>query len=211
MDAAAAQKQDYQGDKAMDAAAAAKLAKLKEAVKGKPQTPPAIEGAKVPATLFVIDTTALPAKPPREHEMIVDGLIKVFKFEPTVPLELPIAVAIKFLKHAEFKRTNKDGELQPYHRRPKQPDELKAGERFTLGDHQTVALYSELTNVALFQRAMELPRGEMLPDKGNRQALIDFIAKAEIEKRKANAAKQGDLVESGFVPEPEVEHDADEF
>jgi hypothetical protein len=159
---------------------------------------------RIPETLFVLDTTAKPGKGPREHEMIVDGLVKPFKFEPGIPLELPLAVAIKFLRHDDFKRTNAKGELLPYHRKPKQPDELKAGERFTLKDHETIARYSELTDMALLQRALELPRGEMIPDKQDREALIAFITKAEIEKRKANAAKQGDLVEGGFVPEAEV-------
>ena len=169
-----------------------------------PPNPAPAPKPRMPDTLFVLDTTAIPGKGTREHEMLVDGLIKSFKFEPGIPLELPLAVAIKFLRHDAFKRTDKGGDLLPYHRKPKQPDELKAGERFALKDHETIAHYGELTNVALLQRALELPGGEMLPNKGDRQVLIDFITKTEVARRKANAAKQSDLGRDDFVPEPEV-------
>ena len=112
---------------------------------------------KAPATLFVIDTTAKPGNKPRDHQQIVDGVIKTYSFWAGKPLELPLAVAIKFLKHEEFKLTNAQGDLLPYHRRPKQPDELEAGEHFKIADDETIAKYGELTNRALFQRALELP------------------------------------------------------
>jgi hypothetical protein len=158
---------------------------------------------QVPEFLFVLDTTALPGKKPRKHELIIDGLIKSFEFQPGQPLRLETPIAIKFLRHPEFKRSNEKGDLMPYARRPRQPEELGAGERFALKDHQTVADYNELTNMALYQRAMELPGGEMLGNKRDRQALIDFITKTTVDKRKANAAKQSDVGRDEFTPAPE--------
>ncbi len=160
----------------------------------KDQTNPAkgdgTEAPKViPATLFVLDTTAKPGRGAREHQMMVDGFIKTFVFEPGKALELPFPTAIKFLKIPEFIRTDAEGTPQPYQRQPKQPHEMGAGEKFELGDHQTVADYSELSNMALVQRALELPRGELVPR--DRKSLIDFIVKTQVERRKANEEKTG--------------------
>jgi len=165
--------------------------------------PDGVSSARVPDFLYVIDTTAIQGRGNRIHEMKVDGLIKPFTFEPGKALKLPFPVAIKFLKIPAFKRTNEEGDLQPYHRQPKQPHELAAGEKFELKDHQTVAEYSELSNMSLLQRALELPGGELLPDKGNRQALIDFIVKTTVAQREANAvreAKPTEPVELADIP-----------
>ena len=146
------------------------------------------ETAKViPATLYVLDTTAKPGRGTREHQMIVDGHIKTFKFEPGIPSELPFPVAIKFLKIAEFIRSDAEGNPQPYQRQPKQPHEMGAGEKFELKDDQTVASYHELSNMALLQRALELPRGELVAR--DRKSLIDFIVTTAVERRKANTEK----------------------
>lgn len=153
----------------------------------------------IPTHLFVLDTTAKPGQGPREHQMIVDGLIKTYKFEPVTPLELPFAVAIKFLRIPEFIRTSKEGDALPYQRQPKQPHEMGAGEKFELADHQTVADYNELSNVALLQRALELPQGEMVPR--DRKSLTEFIVKTYVERRKANAEKTA----GAKKPDPEVE------
>src|SRR5712692_9327118 len=95
--------------------------------------------AKATAKLFVLDTTATLASGPRTHEMIVDGAVKPFTFEPSKPLPLDPAVALKFLKHAAFQLTDENGAPKEYRRRPKQPDELEAGEALILADEQTVA------------------------------------------------------------------------
>ena len=57
--------------------------------------------------------------------------------------------------------------------------------------------------MSLLQRALELPGGELLPDKGNRQALIDFIVKTTVAQREANAvkeAKPAEPVELADIP-----------
>jgi len=150
--------------------------------------PDGVSAAKLPEFLYVMDTTAVPGRGTRTHEMKVDGLVKPFTFEPGTPLKLPFAIAIKFLRIDAFKRTDEHGDLLPYHRQPKQPHELAAGERFQIEDHQTVAEYNELSNMSLLQRVLELPGGELV-DKNSRQALIDFIIKTTIVRRKANEAK----------------------
>ena len=157
--------------------------------------------AALPKKWFVLDTTAKPTTGqeqidrsagfgPRAHQMIiVDGrqsFVKTFTFLPGKPLELPIEVAIKFLKNPGFMRTDEDGNPLPYHRQPKQPDELGPGEQFKLEDHQTVADYGELTTASLLQRVLELPGGEALRDKRDREDMIAFIKKSKDAKRRAN-------------------------
>jgi hypothetical protein len=160
---------------------------------------------RIPKTLFVLDTTAVAGHPPRSHEMIENGVIKTYTFKPGEALELPLATAIKFLKHEAFKRTDKDGNLEPYARRPKQPDEMGAGERFVIGDDQTIASYGELTNMALLQRTLELPGGEAIRDKGDRQSMIDFLRESGIKDREAKRSKQPDIGKDEFLPTPEIE------
>jgi len=155
----------------------------------------------LPKKWFVLDTTAKPLTGqeqkdrsegfgPRAHEMIiVDGrqsFVKTFTFQPGKAMELPIELAIKFLKNPGFIRADEDGNPLPYHRQPKQPDELGPGEQFKLEDHQTVADYGELTTASLLQRVLELPGGEALRDKRDREDMIDFIKKSKEVKRRAN-------------------------
>jgi hypothetical protein len=79
---------------------------------------------------------------------------------------------------------------------------MKAGERFVLADHQTVANYTELTTTDLLRRALELPGGELVTR--DRETLIDFITKTELERRKANSAKEADRGADEFLPEAEA-------
>ncbi|MGD0420544.1 MAG: hypothetical protein ABSA68_13360 [Xanthobacteraceae bacterium] len=171
--------------------------------------------ASLPQFLYVLDTTATHKSGARTHQMLVEKQPRDFTFKVGEPLKLALPIAIKFLRIPEFQRTDEDGLIQPYHRQPKQPHELGAGERFAISDHQTVADYGELSNVALLQRALELPGGELLKDQ-SRPTLIDFIVKTTVERRKANLenqraaakAKQQPAAESDsdeFLPEPEAE------
>lgn len=180
---------------------------------------------KVPKTFFVLDTTAVRAtghdqedkakgRGPRTHDMIVvDGrhkIVKSYVFEPGKPLELPIEIAIKFLKTEGFIRTDAEGNPQPYHRQPKQPDELGAGERFMLDPHQTVADYGELTTMSLLQRVLELPGGEAIGDKRDREAMIDFLMKSRAAKAKANMEQRPSRTAPAAAPAAPVDED-DEF
>ncbi len=162
-----------------------------------------------PKKVFVIDTTAVDG--PRVHEMIVDGTIKKFTFQPREALELNLAVAVKFLKHEAFQLANEKGEALPYDRRPKQPDELGAGEKFKLGENETIARYDELMTSALLQRALEMPGGEKFTgkDKPDRVAMIDFIKGTLAERQKVNTAKEKDIGDDDFVPDS-IEDDDEE-
>jgi hypothetical protein len=172
--------------------------------------PPADHGAP-PQFLHVLDTTAkIGVKPgcgPRTHIMNVEGIDRPFTFTPNEPLKLPLPIAVKFLRIPEFRLTDAEGNLKPYHRAPKQPHEMGAGEKFELADHQTVADYTELSSMALLKRALELPRGELLPDKSNRQALIEFIVKTTRERRKANLEKRQQLRAVAAPADAEIESD----
>ena len=165
------------------------------------------EKAKLDDALYVVDTTALPGQPPRVHEMYDGKLLKPFKFEAGAPTKLPFAVAIRFLAIDAFKRTDADGNLMPYSRQPKQPDELGAGEKFEIADNQTIARYIELSTMALMQRTLELPGGEAIVETKDRGRMIDFIIGHKKEKRVANLEKRPKRQIAGPVPGD----DSDEF
>ena len=148
------------------------------------------EKGKLDDALYVVDTTALPGQPPRVHEMYDGKLLKPFEFKAGVPTKLPFAVAIRFLAIDAFKRTDEHGNLMPYSRQPKQPEELGAGEKFEIADNQTIARYIELSTMALMQRTLELPGGEAIVETKDRSRMIDFIIGHKKEKRVANLEKR---------------------
>lgn len=149
--------------------------------------------------LFVLDTTAVDA--PRTHEMIVDGVVRAFTFERGKPLALPPIIALKFLRHEAFLLVNERGEAIPYQRRPRQPDEMPTNTPFVLAPNETVARFDELTGMALYQRAVELPGGEKFtPD--DRNALIEFLIAARKAEKPA-----AELDEEEFTPAPEPDED----
>lgn len=191
--------------------------------------------AKAPECFYVLDSTAVrltghetedraKGRGARTHDiLILDGrqqVVRSYTFQPGTPLQLPVPVAIKFLRNQEFIRTDENGNPLPYNRQPKQPDEFGAGAKFALPDHQTIADYGELTNTALWQRALEMPGGEAI-DRGNRQALINFLIAAKTRRREANKEKEAaaraaqqkrsgvdqveDLSDGEFIPPPELD------
>jgi len=161
-----------------------------------PATNDGTEKAAIPTTLFVLDTTAVQGQPPRTHDMWVAGprgtgkILKSFTFEPGKPLKLPFPVAVRFLAIDAFKHTDEQGNLLPYSRQPKQPEELGAGEKFEIADNQTIARYSELSTMALIQRTVELPGGEAAVEGKDRGRMIDFIIEQKKKKRDANLEKR---------------------
>lgn len=156
------------------------------------------------AKMYVMDLTALPGHPPREHEMVVDGITRPFKFHAGKPLELPTEIAVKFLKHSTtFKLTDKLGNVQEWRGAPKQPEDLQAGERLRLGPDETVARYAELTDDALFVRVCQMPGGEAVARSSDRAAIITFIMDATAARKKANSVSEADP--DSFIPEPEFE------
>jgi hypothetical protein len=157
----------------------------------------------------VLDLTATAESGPRTHEQIVNGAKRQFTFKPGEPLELPIEIAVKFLKHAEaFKLVNAEGEIVPYNRQPKQPEDLQAGETLALAENETIARFDELSTAALVQRVMELPGGEQFAQsetKPERSALVAFLIDAVKQKRKGNQAPKPDVGPDEFVPDAEIE------
>jgi|GEM_PF-3368173 len=149
---------------------------------------------------YVLDTTASDVSGPRHHQMIVEGITKTFTFEHGKPLKLTIPIAIKFLKHDAFRRTNAKGDPLPYERRPTQPNELGAGERFVLKIDQTIAYYEELSNIALLQRVLELPLGERFSETEDREGMISFLIETAKRVAAENTAKDPDIGKEDFVP-----------
>lgn len=170
--------------------------------------------AKKPAaarTVLVLDTTATPESGPRKHELIVQGAVKTFTFDPGKPTGLPPEIAAKFLRHEAFKLVNAKGEVQEYRRRPKQPDELEAGETIELSENETIAHFDELSSAALFQRALEMPGGEKFArseKKPDRAEMIAFIKSHVAARAKANQSRERDIGADEFVPELEPDEEA---
>lgn len=159
-----------------------------------------------PPKMLVLDTTATVASGKRVHEQIINGARQSFTFEPNVALELDAAVALKFLRHDAFKLVQ-NGQIVDKQRRPKQPDELEAGEKVVLQEHETIARLDELSTKALFTRAVEMPGGEVFaqsPTPPDRNALITFIMKRKADIKKANLSKKKDVADDEFVPEAEL-------
>lgn len=160
-------------------------------------------------TLFVLDTTAMPdtigpdgktITGKRVHEQIIDGRVQSVTFEHGVAKELSEVVARKFLKHEAFLLTDKDGNPVAFTRRPKQPEELGAGEQIKLNDDETIARYDELSNNALLARVLEMPGGEKFAENPSRQAMIAYIVKAKQVIAEANKSKVADVGKDDFVP-----------
>jgi hypothetical protein len=127
-----------------------------------PAAEPAVEGPSpgMPDTLFVQDTTCPAGLEPdgktpitRTHVQLVDmdgaEIEMPFTFVFGKKTEMPISVAMKFLKTAEFIVTDHNGKRVP--RTPDQPDE-HSRKPFVLRDDQVVADLAELSEDALWKR-----------------------------------------------------------
>jgi hypothetical protein len=176
-----------------------KAAPVPEQVQGLAQPgiakpPAAAQASPIPKRCFVLDTTAVNGAPPRIHEHIIDGKKKSFTFHAEKPLEMSFAEAMKFVKDSAFKLCDEVGNLLEFQRRPKQQEELQAGERIVIGEGQTIANYEELTTVALFRRAVELPGGEQfsVDQKPDRDKLVAFIKSTTAALKKQNTSKERD-------------------
>jgi hypothetical protein len=180
------------------------------------QPQPTAAPAAPAAEAYVLDTTATALNPVRNHEQVMDGAIKVFTFHHGKPLPMSWPAAIRFLRHEAFKLTDKDGNLREYQHRPKQPDELGAGERFKLGEDEVVARYGELSIKALYARTLELPGGEQFQanafksEAEARTTMVGFIKKMKKQMAEANKSQERDVGADAFVPAGESTNDFDD-
>lgn len=131
---------------------------------------------------------------PRQHEFMIAGRPRTLSFTYGVGVPLPVAVAVKLLKHPNFVRVGDDGEEMTWKNPPRQPDEYGAGERLKLAEDQTIASYDELTAEALKIRAAQLPGGEVLRT-ANKADVIAFIVKVTAERRALNTAVDPDALD----------------
>lgn len=144
------------------------------------QAKPEAKPETKPAPMYVLDTTCRPGPTgSRTHDMVVGGLLKPFTFEYGKPLGMPREVALKFLKHEPFKHTNADGDVIPYQRAPKQPEDLGAGEALTVNADETVARFDELSTIALQNRSIATFGGEKYATSADRDAMVAFLVAAK--------------------------------
>ncbi|MER8602793.1 hypothetical protein NKH48_03225 [Mesorhizobium sp. M1233] len=141
--------------------------------------------------MFVLDMTATPSGGPREHDMLVEGVVRTIKFVPGKPNKMPREIAVKFLKiSTAFKLTDANGTVLPWRGVPKQPDELQAGEKLKLAPDETIANFHDLHDQALWLRAVEFPGGEKVAESGDREAMIALIVTALAERKKINSVNE---------------------
>jgi hypothetical protein len=162
-------------------------------------------------TLLVYDSSCIQQFPTREHVLIVDGIERSFTFQFPKPLELPRAVAMKFLKSEGFRVTEMNG--KEVARIPDQPDPLSAQRPFILKEDQVVAALNELTSDALATRANMEIGGEKFDSVSRRVDMIRFLTAkrqerdAALKPKRRNPDADSDNLMEGFVPE---EFDASE-
>lgn len=172
-----------------------------------PKTQPA-KAAPAEKTMRVLDKTARPGpNGSRTHELIVNGLPQQFTFDYTKTLDLPFAIAQKFLQHDNFVLVDESGNQIVPRRLPKQPHELGAGETLTMADDEVIARLDELNNAALLARAVTLKGGERFVDKPEREALIAFLVEERKKLAKMNKAAP-DVGGDDFIPEPDLDEEA---
>ena len=145
-----------------------------------------------PETLFVEDKNCNPADPERAHEMIIDGVKKVFPFQYGKRREMPFGHAMKFLVDDAFEVTDEGGKR--YMPIPK-PEKGGAG-GLVLKPGEVVARLDELLKDALHARCAMAPGGESVPARASREDMIGFLEGVNIEALHANRERD-DGVEPG--------------
>lgn len=130
----------------------------------------------VPDTLFVQDLTSRDQKTARVHTLIFDGTPKDFPFMPGEKVELPFAHAAKFLIDDAFVVTDHDGHVYT-----PSPKRIKTSDVKALRPDQVIAELAELTDDALYIRAVKFPGGEVLNRATSRSDLIEFLVEAHAQ------------------------------
>ncbi len=181
---------------------------------GNPIASATAAASKTPSTtpdlppLFVLDTTARPPCPVREHEIIVgheygEPLLKSYQFKTGQRVEMPFEHAAQFLKGEGFVVSRDEEGRDIFELTPEGKDH--AG-RVVLKDHQVVANLSELTLESLHFRCSQLAvkLGETAPPKSaKKEKLVEYLT--------INAAKtrQSELAESEVDGETETMSDSE--
>lgn len=146
-----------------------------------------------PAQMFVLDTTCRPGdNAKRTHDMPINGQVRPITFEYGKPLPLPREVALKFLEHAEFLHTDVEGNVLPFQRRPKQPEDLGAGETLVLKEDETIARFDELSTIALQNRVIAKNGGEKFAASSDRGSMIAFLSALKPKQPQMTKAKPVD-------------------
>lgn len=151
------------------------------------------EGVKY---LTVTDTTCTPEYPKRTHDFMYQGRRAQVTFELAkgACLNLPIDIALKFLKDEAFEVVDPDTGSK-YDPTPKQPD--AAGASFELGPDEVVAKLDELTREALFIRAKQLPGSDDLKPNSPKEKLVAFMAASSLRKKQPKGRDDIDAIQPG--------------
>ena len=127
----------------------------------------------IPETLFVEDLTAQSYDHPRVHTHIIGGHEKDFEFFKGKKNEMPFAHACRFLIDPAFVVRDADGNVfKP------SPKRISTTDITSLRADQVIADIRELTNDALYLRAMKFPGGESLNRSMAREEIVEFLIAA---------------------------------
>ncbi len=132
--------------------------------------------------LKVLDTTATPEGGNRRHEIMIEGRVRAYTFEPGVPLGMPDTHARKFIEIDSFHVIDDDGNrlrtLIPISRGYGKQTPKGA----LLASDECIARLDELTFEALLARCGPLPGGERMKRTDTKETLVAFLLAARAAK-----------------------------
>lgn len=169
-----------------------------QAVRREPETTPAAARSPEPALYTVVDTNTTPPQVVyapdgkaiiqggyRDHDLMVDGIRRTFRFEHGKQLQLERRIAHKFLLPG-FKVFDHTGrELANL---PEQPSGGVVN-LTKLDPNQVVARIDELTVEALYIRAARMPGGDQLREDLGRDALVAWVVDTSAALAKRNRGR----------------------
>ena len=145
----------------------------------------------------VIDTSATVLAPHRQHDQVINGVIKHFDFYYDKQTFLPREIALKFLKEGFIVKSPEGSEVTM----PGKDKELSTDK---LAKDEVIAKLDELSLEALIVRSIMLPGGEKFSKSTSRQDLIQFLMGKKGAKRVASRPAEEE-------PEDELIDETDGF
>lgn len=149
-----------------------------------------------PETLFVEDKNCTHSNPDRSHEVLIDGIVKVYPFQHAKRREMPFAHAMKFLVDDAFEVTDETGKRYL----PVPKPETDGAHGIVLRQGEVVARLDELLKDALHARCAIAPGGESITPKTKREDMIGFLESIDAETLNANRER-----DEGVEPGADIE------
>lgn len=140
-----------------------------------------------PKNLLVNDQSATGSHPVRIHELMIDGIIRSYKFEYGKKTELPYEIGIKFMKDGfDVYEPGSDVPMRA-------PAVTDTTSNIRLAPDEVVARLDELTDDSLVLRVALKPGGEKLAvGEFDREKTIAFL-KGAMEKQQGKASEEENL------------------